>query len=47
MSVISACACCGPPVTGNKIVRILIMTGINVRFVSVRRVSVGAWQKGQ
>jgi len=33
--------------TGNKIVRFLIMTGINVRFVSVRRVSVGAWQKGQ
>ena len=33
-------------VTGNKIVRILIVTGINVRFVSVRRVSVGAGQKG-
>ena len=34
-------------VTGNKIVRILIMRGINVRFVNVRRVSVGAGQKGQ
>ena len=33
--------------TGNKIVRILIMMDINVRFVSVRRVSVRAWQKGQ
>ncbi len=38
---------CGVRVTGNKIVRFLIMTGINVRFVSVRRVSVSAWQKGQ
>jgi hypothetical protein len=28
--------------TGNKVVRILIMRGINVRLVSVRRVSVGA-----
>ena len=37
----------GAPVTGNKVVRILIMTGINVRFVSVRRISVGARQKGQ
>ncbi len=37
----------GVRMTGNKIVRFLIMTGINVRFVSVRRVSVGAWQKGQ
>jgi hypothetical protein len=34
-------------VTGNKIVRFLIMTGINVMFVSVRWVSVSAWQKGQ
>jgi len=35
-------------VAGNKIVMILIMTLINVRFVSVRRrVSVGAGQKGQ
>ena len=34
-------------VTGNKIMRFLIMRGINVRFVSVRRVSVSAWQKGQ
>lgn len=33
--------------TRNKIVRILIMTDINVRLVSVRRVSVSAWQKGQ
>jgi hypothetical protein len=33
-------------VTGNKIVRFLIMTGINVRFVSVRRVGVSAWQEG-
>ena len=33
--------------TGNKIVRFLIMMDINVRFVSVRRVSVSAWQKGQ
>ena len=30
----------GTRVTGNKVVRILIMTGINVRFVSVRRASV-------
>ncbi len=37
----------GVRVTGNKIVRILIMTDINVSFVSVRRVSVGAGQKGQ
>src|SRR5580692_8545116 len=35
------------PVTGNKVVRILIMTGINVRLVSVRRASVSARQKGQ
>jgi hypothetical protein len=33
-------------VTGNKIVRALIMRGINVRLVNVRRVSVGAWQRG-
>jgi hypothetical protein len=33
-------------VTGNKIVRFLIMMGVNVRFVSVRRVGVSAWQKG-
>ena len=33
-------------VAGNKIVRFLIMTGINVRFVSVRRVGVSAWQEG-
>ena len=37
----------GARMTGNKIVRLLIMMNINVRFVSVRRVSVGAWQKGQ
>jgi hypothetical protein len=37
----------GARVAGNKIVRFLIMNGINVRFVSVRRVSVGAGQKGQ
>ena len=29
-------------VTGNKIVRVLIMMGINVRLVCVRRVSVSA-----
>jgi len=34
-------------VTGNKIVRFLIVRDINVRFVSVRRVSVSAGQKGQ
>jgi hypothetical protein len=34
-------------VTGNKIVRLLIMRGINLRLVSVRRVSVTARQKGQ
>jgi hypothetical protein len=33
-------------VTGNKIVMFLIMTGINVRFVSVRRIGVSAWQEG-
>jgi len=33
-------------VTGNKIVRLLIMMDVNVRIVSVRRVSVSAWQKG-
>ena len=37
----------GARMTGNKIVRFLIVMNINVRFVSVRRVSVGAWQKGQ
>jgi hypothetical protein len=38
---------CQPRVTGNKIVRVLIMRGINVRLAGVRRVSVGAWQRGQ
>jgi hypothetical protein len=33
-------------VAGNKIVRFLIMMGVNVRFVSVRRVGVSAWQEG-
>ncbi len=28
-------------------VMVFIMSGINMRFVSVRRVSVSAWQKGQ
>jgi hypothetical protein len=41
------CSLSGARVTGNKIVRVLIMTGVNVRLVSVKRVSVGAWQKGQ
>jgi hypothetical protein len=40
------CSLFGARVTGNKIVRLLIMRGINVRFVNVRRVGVGAWQKG-
>jgi hypothetical protein len=33
-------------VTGNRIVRLLIMKDVNVRLVSVRRVGVSAWQEG-
>jgi len=33
--------------TGNKIMRLLIMIDINVRAVSMRRVSVNAGQIGQ